>query len=146
MQVREILAQKGADVVSVSPDATVLDAVDVLVEHDIGSVLVVDADQVLGILTERDILRLTAEGPGALPSTRVREAMTPEDDLLVGSPGDDIHYCMNVMTENRVRHLPVMEAGDLRGIVSIGDVVNACRRDAEHENRYLKDYIRGEVR
>ena len=146
MQVREILAQKGVDVVSVSPDATVLDAVDVLVEHDIGSVLVVDADQVLGILTERDVLRLTAEGGGSLPSTRVREAMTPEDDLLVGSPDDDIHYCMNVMTENRVRHLPVMEAGDLRGIVSIGDVVNACRRDAEHENRYLKDYIRGEVR
>ncbi len=146
MQVREILARKGTDVVDVPPDATVADAVHVLVEHDIGSVLVTDAGRVLGILTERDVLRLADGGPDALSHTRVTEAMTPEDDLLVGSPDHDTHYCMNVMTENRVRHLPVMEDGELRGIVSIGDVVNACRRDAEHENRYLKDYIRGEIR
>ena len=146
MQVREILARKGSDVVSVSPGDAVSDAVQVLVDHDIGSVLVRDEDRVLGILTERDVLRLAAGGPQALAGTPVEEAMTAEEELLVGSPDDDIHYCMNVMTENRVRHLPVMEGADLRGIVSIGDVVNACRRDAEHENRYLKDYIRGEVR
>lgn len=146
MQVREILARKGTDVVTVSSDDTVARAVEVLVKHDIGSVVVTDENQVLGILTERDILRLTADGPAAVPDTPVAEAMTPEEELLVGSPDDDIHYCMDVMTENRVRHLPVMEGAELRGIVSIGDVVNACRRDAEHENRYLKDYIRGEVR
>lgn len=146
MKVREILADKGTDVVSVPPGATVLDAVEVLVEHDIGSVLVLEERRVRGILTERDVLRLAARGPQTLAATAVADAMTPEDDLLVGSPDDDIHYCMNVMTENRVRHLPITASGDLRGIVSIGDVVNACRRDAEHENRYLKDYIRGEVR
>lgn len=146
MKVREILAHKGSDVVTVSPDDTVPRAVEVLVEHDIGSVVVMEGDQVLGILTERDVLRLTARGPDVFVGTEVTEAMTPENDLLVGSPDDDIHYCMNVMTNNRVRHLPIMEGPDLRGIVSIGDVVNACRRDAEHENRYLKDYIRGEVR
>ena len=146
MQVREILARKGTDVVDVPPDATVADAVHVLVEHDIGSVLVKDGERVLGILTERDVLRLADGGPEALPATTVAEAMTPEESLLVGSPDDEIHSGMDVMTENRDRHLPGMEDGELRGIVSIGDVVNACRRDAEYENRYLKDYIRGEVR
>lgn len=146
MKIRKILAQKGSDVVTVTSDRTVLEAMRVLVEHDIGSVVVVEADAVRGILTERDVLQLGAGGPESLATTPIREAMTPEGELLVAGPDDDIDYCMDVMTNNRVRHLPIMEAGELRGIVSIGDIVNAARRDAESENRYLKDYIRGEVR
>lgn len=144
MKIREILSAKGSDVVTAPPDVSVLEAMRVLVHHDIGSVVVLEGEEVAGILTERDVLRLGAEGPERLETTQVREAMSRE--LLLGRPEDDIRYCMDVMTENRVRHLPVMEGGQLRGIVSIGDVVNACRRDAETENRHLKDYIRGEVR
>ncbi len=144
MKIREILTVKGSDVVTAPPDIPVLDAMRVLVEHNIGSVVVVADDTVQGILTERDVLRLGAEEPERLSATPVREVMTT--DLLVGTPDDDTHYCMDVMTENRIRHLPVMEDGRLQGIVSIGDVVNACRRDAEWENRHLKDYIRGELR
>lgn len=144
MKIREILERKGHEVVTVGPDGTVLDAMRILVEHDIGSVVVTEGGDVVGILTERDVLRLGARDPAALASTRVGEAMT--EDLVVGTPGDDIGYCMEIMTRNRVRHLPVMEGGELRGIVSIGDVVNASRRDKEAENRYLKDYIRGTMR
>lgn len=145
-RVREILRQKGTDVVTVGPDATVQDAMGVLVEHNIGAVVVTDADAVRGILTERDILRLGANGSGRLGTMRVAQAMTPQEDLVIAVPNDDIGYCMQVMTENRIRHLPIMEEGELRGIVSIGDVVNATRDHAEWENRYLRDYIRGDVR
>lgn len=67
-------------------------------------------------------------------------------ELVVGVSEDDIDYAMNIMTENRIRHLPVVDDGSLAGIVSIGDLVNACRRQAEVENRYLKDYIQGSLR
>lgn len=144
MKIREILGRKGSDVVTATPDISVLDAMRVLVDHNIGSVVVVEDGAVRGILTERDVLRLGAEDPDRLAATPVGDVMST--DLLVGTPEDDTHYCMDVMTENRIRHLPVMEAGSLEGIVSIGDIVNACRRDAEKEVRHLKDYIRGEVR
>lgn len=145
-KIREILRRKGTDVVTVSPDVSVQDAVGVLVEHDIGSVVVTDGNAVRGILTERDVLRLGANGGGRLPTTLVADAMTPQDSLVIAVPDDDIGYCMQVMTENRIRHLPIMEEGELQGIVSIGDVVNALRDHAEWENRYLRDYIRGDLR
>ena len=144
MKIREILRSKGTGVVTVEPGATVHDAMRRLVEHDIGSLVVLEGGDVVGIITERDVLRLGSRDPGYLKDRRVSEAMT--GDVIIATPDEDIYYCMEVMTRNRVRHLPILEEGDLRGIVSIGDVVNACRRDAEAENQYLKDYIRGSVR
>jgi len=144
MKIRDILRQKGTDVVKIGPEATVIDAMRRLVEHDIGSVVVMDGDEVVGILTERDVLRLGAREPGGLEGTRVRDAMTA--DLIVATPDDDIAYCREIMTRNRVRHLPIIGDGELKGIVSIGDVVKASRDDVQAENQYLKDYIRGQVR
>lgn len=144
MKIREILRRKGTDVVTVTPDVTVLEAMRRLVEHNIGSVVVVDDGSVRGILTERDVLRLGAEDPVDLNTILVEDAMT--SDLVVAGPDDDMDYCRRVMTDNRVRHLPVMENDRLVGLVSIGDIVKAARRDAVAENQHLKDYIRGEVR
>lgn len=144
MKVREILRRKGHEVVTVDPGAALLAAMRRLVEHDIGSLVVIDDGEVTGIVTERDVLRLGAEDPGLLEATSVGDAMTA--DLIIATPDDDIHYCMEVMTRNRVRHLPIMEGHDLKGIVSIGDLVNNLRKHAEAENRHLKDYIRGAVR
>lgn len=144
MKIREILASKGSDVITVDPDASVLEAMQVLVEHNIGSVVVLEGGEVEGILTERDVLRLGAEDPARLGSTSVREAMTT--DLVIAVPEDRIDYAMEVMTNNRVRHLPILEEGSLRGIVSIGDVVKASKNSAEAENRYLRDYIKGDMR
>lgn len=143
MKVRDILRQKGHEVVTTTPDQSVLEAMRVLVEHNIGSVVVIRGEEILGILTERDVLRLGARDPELLGTTRVGEAMTT--DIVVGVAEDEIDYVMSVMTENRIRHLPVMGEGRLAGIVSIGDLVNACRREAEVENRYLREYIRGRV-
>jgi CBS domain-containing protein len=144
MHMHEILGRKGHRVVTVGPGGTVADAVRLLVEHGIGSVVVTEGDEILGILTERDVLRLADRDPGELRTRRVEEVMTR--DLIVAEPSDDVAYVMEVMTRNRIRHLPVLEEGQLRGLISIGDVVNALRNDVEAENRYLRDYVQGMVR
>lgn len=144
MRIREVLDHKGRSVATISPDRTVREAVSLLVEHDIGSLVVMESDEVRGIITERDALRLAARDPDGWPAVPVAEVMTEE--LLVAVEDDDLDYVREIMTENRVRHLPIVEDGELRGIVSIGDVVNASRRDVKAENRYLRRYIRGDVR
>lgn len=144
MRIHDILDSKGRDVVTTSSEGTVLDAMQVLVEHNIGAVVIVEGSSIQGILSERDVLRLGAGGPELLSSTRIREAMTR--DVIVGLPDDEIHHAMGVMTKNRIRHLPIMGDGALVGIVSIGDLVNACRHEAVDENRYMKDYIQGLTR
>ncbi len=141
MRISDILHTKGSEVISVAPNQTVLTAVRILSEHRIGALVVRTGDEVLGILTERDVLDLAAGDPRRVESTRVEDVMT--SDVLVAVPEDDLEYVMNIMTENRVRHLPIVVDGRLEGIVSIGDVVNAVRRGMEAENRHLKDYIHG---
>lgn len=144
MKIRELLDRKGRQVVTVSPDRPVREAVALLVDHDIGSLVVMRSGEVQGIITERDALRLAARDPDGWPEIRVSDVMTEE--LLVAVQDDDLDYIREIMTENRVRHLPIVEDGDLKGIVSIGDVVNATRRDVKAENRYLRQYIRGDLR
>ena len=141
MRIREIVQTKGPFVVTVDPDRTVHDAMKVLVQHGIGAVIVMRGDEIAGILSERDVLRLGAASPPALQTTLVGDAMTR--DLIVAVPDDDLEYAMDVMTRNRIRHLPIVENGRLAGMLSIGDVVNAVRSKAESENRHLRDYIQG---
>jgi len=141
MKIEEILRHKGHDVVTVTEDRTVLEAVQILVENNIGGLVVVDADRPIGILTERDILRLTARVPGELGTIRVGAVMTRE--LITASPDQQLPEMMDLMTENKIRHLPVLEGDRLAGIVSIGDLLNACRIVAEQENIHLRQYIHG---
>lgn len=153
MLVRDILQRKGTEVVTIESGRTVHDAIGVLNEHGIGALLVRDEDgEIRGILTERDVLHECGERcvrlirPGAhaeadpCPSL-VRDVMTTE--LIIGVPDDTVEYVMGVMTKNRIRHLPILEEGELAGIISIGDIVNALLRESEFENRMLKDYIQG---
>lgn len=147
MRIREMLERKGHAVVTIEPHRTIADAVRLLVDRGIGSLVVKepgDQNGIQGILTERDVLRLVHREPGALTLRSVSEVMTRE--LLVAEPEDDVGYLMEVMTRNRIRHLPVVHEGRLTGMVSIGDVVNELRRDVEAENRYLRDYVQGVVR
>ena len=141
MTIREILRDKGDQVVTISRNRTILDAMRLLMQHRIGALIVAEREEVMGIITERDVLRLGAESPDALVDTPVRDVMTT--DLVVGVPDDGIDYVMEIMTRNRIRHLPIMDGDTLAGIVSIGDVVNACRSSVEAENRYLRAYIEG---
>jgi len=141
MKIHEILRAKGFDVVTVPPQFPLLDAMRLLVKHNIGSLVVAEERSVKGIITERDILRLGAEDPQNLRSKAVGEVMT--EDVVVGVPDDTLDYVMEIMTQNRIRHLPIVDDGWLEGILSIGDVVNALRSRVEAENRHLRDYITG---
>ena len=141
MKMEEILRKKGHEVVTITESQSVLDAAQLLVDHNIGGLVVTEGEHPTGILTERDILRLTAQSPGELASIRVGAVMTRE--LITAHPGDRLADMMDVMTENKIRHLPIMEEGRLTGIISIGDLVNACRAVAEEENAHMRQYIQG---
>lgn len=141
MLVRDILTTKGTDVVTVGPADTVHTALQRLVDHNIGAVVVVEGGRVVGILSERDILRLTNEDPTRVDAAIVSDVMTRE--VVVGVPDDTVSYAKTIMTKNRVRHLPVLEDGKLSGIVSIGDLVRGTLTDLQAENRWLRDYVQG---
>ncbi len=140
MTIQEILRSKGADVITITPDASVHDAMRELVRHNIGALIVFDGS-IRGILTERDILRAGAENPQRLAEIRVQELMTRE--VITAPETVELHEVMDTMTERRIRHLPITRGGELRGMISIGDVVNALRQSTETENRQLHSYIAG---
>jgi CBS domain-containing protein len=142
MKVKEILQEKGAEVATIGADKTVFEAIKSLVEKNIGSLLVLDEKSaIVGIITERDILRECDRRYESLRQTKVKDAMIK--NVIVASPEDDIDYIESIMTENRVRHLPVISGQKLVGLISIGDVVKVQRGECRVENRYLKDYISG---
>ncbi|NNF27932.1 MAG: CBS domain-containing protein [Gemmatimonadetes bacterium] len=141
MKILEILRSKGHNVVTITESQSVLEAVRLLVAENIGGLVVTEGERPTGILTERDILRLTARAPSELGSISIGSVMTR--DLITSSPQDRLSDMMDVMTENKIRHLPVVESGRLVGIISIGDLVNACRVSAETENSELRQYIQG---
>jgi len=144
MKLADILAHKGYKVHSIRPSATLAEVVQVLVRHNIGSLMVCeeeDCKRMLGIITERDILRACAARRGPLEATRVSEVMTT--NVITGSPCDSVEDTMGLMTDHRIRHLPVLECDDLVGIVSIGDIVKAQHDALTMENHYLKSYLQG---
>ncbi|HEY3961201.1 MAG TPA: CBS domain-containing protein [Gaiellaceae bacterium] len=139
-KVSDILESKGKALHQIAVDASVLDAVHAMVEANVGSLLVTDGDKVAGIVTERDYLRrVTLEGRDER-NTPVREIMT--SPLVVVTPDTPIEECMALMTDRRIRHLPVMEGGKVIGVVSIGDVVKFQSQQQSFEIRYLNDYIK----
>ena len=144
MKVKYILADKGTHVYSIHPDKTVSDALKILNEEHIGALIVLDHEQnIEGIISERDILHKYAD-VGCLPAqdALVKDIMTPKEKLIIGHASDDLAYVMSIMTENRIRHLPIVnEAGKLIAIISIGDVVKRLLKYAEHEKKLLLDYI-----
>ncbi len=141
MKLEEILRNKGHDVVTITETKSVLTAAQALVDHNIGALLVTEGEHLTGILTERDILRVTARSPGELDSIEVGAVMTRE--LITAKPQDRLTEMMDVMTQNKIRHLPVLEGDGLVGIISIGDLVNASLVVAEAENSHLRSYIQG---
>jgi CBS domain-containing protein len=140
MKIRDIIARKGPAVVTVPPSTSVQQAMTELVRHNIGAVIVYDG-AIRGILSERDLLRAAAQDVRRLETARVDELMTR--DVITASPEAEIRQVMQLMSERRFRHLPIVENGQLAGIISIGDVVNAMRETAENENRFLHAYIHG---
>ncbi len=141
MTVKEILSHKGIDVVTTEPHASIAEAVKLLAARRIGAVVVTGADRrIVGILSERDIVRALAEkGPGAL-NTTVAEVMTRKVDTC--GVNQTVSELMEQMTAGKFRHVPVVDQGRLVGIISIGDVVKSRVQQMEQESAALKDYIR----
>jgi len=137
--VSEILANKGAAVLSVDADASVLEAAQQMIDANVGAMLVSVDGRISGIVTERDYLRrVTLEGR-ADRETAVREIMS--SPLIVITPQTTIEECMGLMTEQRIRHLPVAENGDIVGVISIGDVVKFQSKQQSVQIQYLTEYI-----
>ena len=135
----EILEQKGSEVLKIDAGATVLEAVRKMVEANVGSLLVTEGGRIAGIVTERDYLRRAAMADGADEETPVREIMT--SPLVVATPDTAIDECMALMTERRIRHVPVVDSGDVVGLVSIGDLVKFKSEQQSFEIQYLTEFI-----
>lgn len=139
MIISEILKRKGTSVVTTGADATVGDVVALLAEHRIGAVPVMSGSRLAGIISERDVVRqLAVSGSGVLEMA-VSELMTA--DLATATPADSLDDTASLMTERRIRHLPVLSDGELAGIVTIGDVVAARLRELETTRAQLENYI-----
>jgi CBS domain-containing protein len=139
VHISEVLKSKGDSVVTVSPETTVRELVAMLAEHNIGAVVVSTPDEPLvGIVSERDIVRGLVEGTGVLDAT-ISDIMTAQ--VRTAEPTATVEDLMRLMTDHRVRHIPVVSGGRLHGIVSIGDVVKSRIRELEFERDQLESYV-----
>lgn len=145
MTLNDILRTKGSTVYTIAPTATLGDVVRSLMAHRCGALLVCAdpncARGMIGIISERDLLRACAEHEGSIGALPVTDYMTM--DLVTGSPDDSIEHTMATMTDNRIRHLPVLDHDRLAGMISIGDLVKSQLNQTVIENHYLKTYIHG---
>jgi CBS domain-containing protein len=141
MRISEVLHVKGDNVVTISPNATVRELVAMLKEHNIGAVVVsTGSGTVSGIVSERDVVRGLAEGTAVLDRT-VNDIMTAR--VHTAAPTETVDHLMKLMTENRIRHVPVVVDGTLHGIVSIGDVVKSRMNELQFERDQLESYVAG---
>jgi CBS domain-containing protein len=137
--VAEVLKEKGNKVIGVSPMATVYEAIEQMVENNCGSLLVMEDEDIAGIFTERDYLRkITLQGRTS-KTTAVHEVMT--SPVVVVEAGTEVDEAMAMMTDRHIRHLPVVDGGEVVGVVSIGDLVKHKTKEQEFRIGYLEDYI-----
>lgn len=140
MSVKEFLALNKREVIKVQSDATVYDAIDILVKNRIGALPALDENGVMeGIITERDILKICAQHREGISRIKINDVMTK--DVIIGVPDDNIEYVMTVMTEKKVRHLPVMDGFELFGMISARDIVESQLLESRAEIRHLNDYL-----
>lgn len=142
--VRDILYSKAdAKIFSVRPDAMVVEALKLMAEKMVGALLVLENDRLVGVFSERDYARKIALMDRSSQTTEIRQVMTA--DLICVSPSDTMEYCMELMTEKHIRHLPVLEDNKLIGMISIGDLVKNIIEDQKAMILQLEKYVRGET-
>ncbi|MCH7501796.1 MAG: CBS domain-containing protein [Proteobacteria bacterium] len=139
--VKHLLDAKGRHVIAISPDSSVFEAIKIMADKSIGSLVVMEDEKLAGIVTERDYARKVIVKGRSSKSTRVAEIMTA--DVVTTSSAETVDKCMAVMTELRIRHLPVLEDNRVIGMISIGDLVQAIIADQKEEIEHLEHYISG---
>ncbi len=143
MTVAQILREKGNQVISVATTDSILHALEVMKQHHIGAVLVLEAeDKIAGVMSERDVVRALPEAGGKLLDSPVSSLMTK--NVITCTPDQFIRDVMALMTKHRFRHMPVLEDGKLVGIISIGDAVKERITEKEHEAEAMRSYIVGD--
>lgn len=137
--VNDLLNIKGREVLSISADATVYDAILLMAQQEVGALAVMDYNKLVGIISERDYARKIILQDRSSRSTLVEDIMTR--DLITADPEETIEECMQLMTENRIRHLPVLNGDELEGMISIGDLVKEIISDQQITIEFLETYI-----
>jgi len=142
MQVKDILKHKKRETITTTPRTSIPEAMRLLITNQIGCLLVVEEPgNLIGIISDKDIFRRAYEDPDNFRSATVQDLMTT--DLIVSVVDDQIGYIAGIMTNNRIRHIPVVDGKHLVGLVSIGDIAKVQMENVKIENRYLKQYIEG---
>ncbi|MBI2349335.1 MAG: CBS domain-containing protein [Deltaproteobacteria bacterium] len=140
-RVKDILDVKGRDIWSIAPDVSVYDAMKLMADKEIGSLMVMEGTKLVGIISERDYARKVILQGRSSRTTQVREIMTSR--VVYAQPDQNIEECMALVTEKRVRHLPVIDEGQLVGVISIGDLVKSIISEQKFIIEQLERYIRG---
>ncbi|HVY69384.1 MAG TPA: CBS domain-containing protein [Verrucomicrobiae bacterium] len=142
VSIRSILSQKPSRIHTIRPDSTVFEAIQSMADKNIGALLVLEGNRLLGVISERDYTRKVALKGRSSKETPVREIIaTPP---VVATPEDSVEDCMKLMTSHRIRHLPVLQDGQLIGVVSIGDLINWLISAQNHAIQQLETYISGQ--
>ena len=142
MLVKNLLESKPKEIVSAAPDTSVEDAMDVLIQKNIGCLPVLDDEgELVGIVSDKDIFRKIHETRGEYHALKVVDVMST--NLIVGLPDDDITYIAGIMRKNWIRHVPIVKEGEVIGLVSLRDILKTTSRTTDIENRYLKMYMDG---
>jgi len=140
MQVSEILKVKGNALFTIAPEGQLIDAVSVMAQHNMGSLVVIDKGRMVGMLTFKEVLMALDKRRGALDDARVRDTM--EHDPVTASPAMEVNDLRRIMIESGARYLPVMDRDNLLGVISFRDVAKAVLEEQDFENRMLKGYIK----
>lgn len=140
-KVKELLREKGPGVWSIGPDASVYDAITLMAEKNVGALLVLEDNRLVGVVSERDYARKVILAGRSSTDARVSDVMTSR--VVFADPAETVEECMALMTDKHIRHLPVMEDGELLGMVSIGDLVKAVIAEQKFIIEQLEHYISG---
>jgi CBS domain-containing protein len=141
MKVRTLLARKENSIITAPPTLTVQAALDILMDNKISCLPIVVNDAVMGIVSDKDILKCIHNRGEEYKSLTLEDVMTTE--ILIGKPDDELHYIASVMKQNEIRHVPIFEDGKMVGLVSLTDVLRTAASNAQIENRYLRLYTEG---
>lgn len=141
MKVRDIISDKGKDIITINADANIVSASAKMADRNVGALLVEEGERLVGLITERDIVNVLARTAGRLEDVRVKNIMIKGENLLITKPEDEAEYALTVMIQNSIRHLPVVEKGEITGIISIRDAAKINVKELKAEIHFLKDYI-----
>ena len=137
--VKQLLQGKGHDIWSIGPEASVYEAIELMADKEVGALVVLEGDSLVGVLSERDYARKVVLQGRSSKGTKIKEIMTSR--VVYARPTQTVEECMALMTDKRIRHLPVMDGDELLGVISIGDLVKAIIEEQQHVIEQLEQYI-----